>query len=273
MVQALTADKLKTIYKLRMPEGHKGTFGHALLMVGNTGKMGAAVIAAHSCMRGGCGLVTVSIPFEERSIIQTTLPEAMVISRLQTPSYMQYDAVGIGCALGLDDTASNEILELLQSGHQQLVLDADAITILSQHPQWLSYLPAQTILTPHVKEFDRLVGSSLTMDDREEKARQFAAKHNCIVVLKHHKTWITDGDNCFRNTTGNSGLAKGGSGDALLGLITSLRAQGYTAMHAAMIAVYLHGLAADVAVEKSSEEAVLITDVILSYGEAFRNTF
>lgn len=273
MVQALTADKLKTFFHARMPESHKGTFGHVCLLAGSIGKMGAAVIAATSCLRGGCGLLSVSIPFTERTILQSSLPEAMVLDRNHSMSYLDYDVFAAGPAMGLDAEAIELVEALLLVKHPQLVLDADALTILSTKRSLLDTLPPQTIITPHVKEFDRLAGTSLSMDDREEQAMKFASRYQVIVVLKHHRTFITDGDNCFRNTTGNTGLAKGGSGDALLGLIASFRAQGYQAMHAAMMGVYLHGLAADIAVQQFSEESLLITDVIQYYGKAFRETF
>jgi NAD(P)H-hydrate epimerase len=273
MTQALTSDKLKTFYHLRMPESHKGTFGHAFLVAGMPFKMGAAVIAARACLRGGCGLLSVSVPSNERSILQVALPEAMLHDRSVEPNYKSYDALGVGPAIGLTRDAELLFKQGLDAEHPTMIVDADAISLLALHPEWLDLLPPQTILTPHVKEFDRLLGTSLTMEEREEKAKEFAAHYNFIVVLKQHRTLITDGENSFRNTTGNTGLAKGGSGDALFGLITSLRAQGYNALQAAMLGVYLHGLAADLALTNQSEESVLITDIIEHFGEAFRRTF
>ena len=271
MVQAITADKLNTFFRVRSAESHKGNYGHACIIAGNTWRMGAAVIAAKACLRSGAGLLTVSIPRDERSILQTTIPEAMLHNRAEHLPIQDFDALGIGPAIGID-TESEKLMEfLLQAKPINLLIDADALTLLASHPKWFKELPPQTILTPHAKEFDRMFGTCLNMNEREQKAIEMAALYNVIIILKQHRTFITDGENCFRNTTGNSGLAKGGSGDALLGILTALRAQGYTAMHSCMLAVFLHGLAADLALQQHSEESMLITDVLDYLGQAFQS--
>jgi NAD(P)H-hydrate epimerase len=160
---------------------------------------------------------------------------------------------------------------LLERTKVPLVIDADGLNILSQHPEWYALLPEGCILTPHPKEFDRLAGESRSSYERHLKQLEFARKHKVVVVLKGAHTGIAspDGSYCF-NTTGNPGMATGGSGDVLTGLLTGLLAQGLSSFNAALAGVYLHGLAGDLAAEASSEEALIAGDIILYLGEAFR---
>ena len=160
---------------------------------------------------------------------------------------------------------------LLERAEVPLVIDADGLNLLAQHPDWLELLPEGTILTPHPKEFDRLVGESTDSYERHLKQREFASKHKVVVVLKGASTGTASPDGRYWfNTTGNSGMATGGSGDVLTGLIAGLLAQGIASLDAALAGVYLHGLAGDLAAESSSEEAVIAGDMILYLGEAFR---
>lgn len=258
--------------KPRAESSHKGDHGHALIIAGNEGRMGACVIAAKACLRSGAGLLTLNVPETERFILQTAIPEAMLVMREQTIDLKPFSAAGIGPGLGTNTQGKKIVKQLITHFHKPLLLDADALTILSKEKKLLKKLPPQTILTPHPKEFDRIFGDHKNELDRRKKAIAMAATHNIIIVLKGAQTLITCEDDAVLNTTGNAGLAKGGSGDALTGIITAFLAQGYPAFTAAKIGVYLHGLAADITLTRQSMESMLICDVIENLGQAFKKT-
>ncbi len=256
---------------------HKGTFGHALLISGCYGMMGAALLAGESCLRGGTGLVTLHVPKFGYSIIQTGFPEAIVsldqsdILFSEPPDLTPYTAIGIGPGLGCKPNSGKGLKMLLERASVPLVIDADGLNILSTHPEWLELLPIGTILTPHPREFDRLAGVSNSSYERHLKQRDLAAKHKVIIVLKGAFTGIADPDGSYWfNTTGNPGMATGGSGDVLTGLITGLLAQGMKPLDAAIAGVFLHGVAGDLAAEESSQEALIAGDLIRFLGKAFR---
>ena len=267
----LSESYIQTIFKPRNPASHKGDHGHALLIAGSKGRMGAAVIAARACMRAGAGLLTVVVPEDERSVLQIAIPEAMLAMR-QTFDYdiNKFSAIGMGPAIGTDEYAVEIFTKIISACTIPLLIDADALNILSTEKKLFDQIPAGTILTPHPKEFDRLFGLHKNEDERRTTAINIAEEKDIIIVLKGHKTLITSGGKSFINTTGNAGLAKGGSGDALTGIITSFMAQGYERFTAAQLGVYIHGLAADIALNRQSSESMLITDVIESMGEAFK---
>ena len=267
----LSESYIQTIFKPRNPASHKGDHGHALLIAGSKGRMGAAVIAARACIRAGAGLLTAVIPEDERSVLQIAIPEAMLAIR-QTFDYdiNKFSAIGMGPALGTDEYAVEIFTKIISACTIPLLIDADALNILSTEKKLFDQIPAGTILTPHPKEFDRLFGLHKNEDERRTTAINIAEEKDIIIVLKGHKTLITSGEKSFINTTGNAGLAKGGSGDALTGIITSFMAQGYECFTAAQLGVYIHGLAADIALNRQSSESMLITDVIESMGEAFK---
>jgi len=269
--------------QLRLPRpivSHKGNYGHALLVCGQKGMMGAAQIAGKACLRSGVGLLTLKVPGCGLNIVQQTLPEAIVdadeednyISTL--PDVSKYNAIGIGCGIGNEKQTQNIVKLLIQNHSGKLVLDADALNILSENKTWISFLPKFTILTPHPKEFDRLTGNHGNSYDRFKTAQDFAKKHQVIIVLKGSKTaCIMPDGNVFFNSSGNSGLAKGGSGDALTGIITGLLARGYAPNHAAILGVYLHGFAADLTLIKNHSESVLISDIIEKLPKAFQKIY
>jgi len=262
---------IRSKLKKRKNFSDKGDFGHALIIAGQKGYMCAAVIASKACLRTGVGLVIVSVPDNERSIIQTAAPEAILIMRDNIEYDMdKYSAVGIGPDLGTDRTSEELLDRILSLFGRPILVDADALNMISSHHELLEKIPPNTIITPHQGEFDRLFGSHQNNEERIKTARQIAKEHRFIIVLKGHHTAIITSNDIFYNTTGNTGLAKGGSGDALTGVITSFLAQGYTPLIAAMIGVYLHGLASDITLKKQSMETMLITDVIKSFGEAFK---
>ncbi len=265
--------------KPRAIDADKRDFGHAYLIVGSCGKMGAAVIAARACLRTGCGLLTLNVPIQERWIVQNAIPEAMLILRTKKEENEKqqsnqldlhyFTAVGIGSGIGTTAAAHQLLLWLLNTTTPPLVLDADALNMMTTDKTLWHKIPKNTILTPHHREFDRLFGAHGSAEARTKTAIKKAKKHQVVIVLKSHQTLITDGRESVLNSTGNVGLAKGGSGDALTGIITSFLAQGYAPLEAAKIGVYLHGLAADVALKKQSLQSLLITDVIECLGKAF----
>ncbi|MFT4203691.1 MAG: NAD(P)H-hydrate dehydratase [Chitinophagaceae bacterium] len=258
---------VQKIYKPRNPYAHKGTFGHALLVAGNQGKMGAAVMAAVACLRSGVGLLTCNIPASESMLLPIAVPEAMSEYRGNVTDFSKYKAIGIGPGLGTQETQL--VKSILDNAYVPLVLDADALNMLSQHPDWLSLVPAGSILSPHPKEFERLFGTSANDAERIAKAIEMSVQYAFTVVLKGHNSLVAHEGRGYFNTTGNAGMATGGSGDTLTGILTGLLAQGYSGRDAAVLGVYLHGLAGDLALEKESEESLLPSDLSGYLGKAF----
>jgi NAD(P)H-hydrate epimerase len=259
----ITQEQIANTYKVRKPFSHKGNFGHALIMAGSKGKMGAALLCAKACLRTGAGLVTVAVPENTAAVIHTALPEAMVIERTNTfDAWNTYNAFALGPGWGIHQDHAHTLFEFIQNNQQPMVLDADAITILAEHSDWLNKLAANTILTPHPKEFDRLFGSCTNDFERWRKALDASVKYDCIIIVKGHFTFIAANGKSWINTTGNAGLAKGGSGDVLTGIIAGLLAQHYTVEQASIIGVYRHGLAADIALTHQTMESMLASDVI-----------
>jgi len=265
----LTEEKdIRSILRPRTKFSHKGTYGHALLIAGSYGKMGAAVLAAKACLRSGCGLLSTYVPPEGNDIMQISVPEAMVESDIKDGN--KYSAIGIGPGIGTDDFAKQTVSELLKSCNIPTIMDADALNIISESPEMLQRIPKGTVLTPHPKEFDRLAGHSSSGYERLQKQLEFAQEYNVTVVLKGANTSIAFPDGrCFFNTTGNPGMATAGSGDVLTGIILSLLAQKYTPEEAALLGVYLHGLAGDFAAGEFSQHGIIAGDIIQSLGKAF----
>jgi NAD(P)H-hydrate epimerase len=262
--------QIKAILQRRLPFSHKGNFGHALLIAGGIGKMGAAILSAKACLRPGVGLLTAAIPKNTEQILHIALPELMVqASDAITLDYTPYAAIGIGPGIGTDETMQENLQQLLKQYQKPIVLDADAINIIALNPSWVANIPAGSVLTPHPKEFDRLFGKSKNEFDRWQKALDLSVQYNCVILVKGHYTLTANNGKGWFNNTGNVGLAKGGSGDILTGIITALLAQGYSSENAAILGVYLHGLAADFSLDKQSVESLLASDTIDSIGKAF----
>lgn len=262
---------IKSRLKKRNALSHKGDHGHALLIAGQKGYMGAAVIAAKAAMRAGLGLLTVCVPSEEQLVLQVALPEAMLVPRAVHQLNMnKYAAVGIGPGLGTNKESEDLLAEALTRFKQPLLLDADALNIIAGNKKLMATIPAGTVITPHIIEFDRLFGMHQNNEERIATAIEKAKELHIVIVLKGPETAIISEKEILYNTTGNAGLAKGGSGDALTGVITALLAQGYTPFTAACIGVYMHGLAADLSLKQQSMESVLITDIIDHFGKAFK---
>lgn len=272
----VTRADAQALLRPRSQFSHKGTYGHALLVNGRFGSMGAAVLAAGACMRAGVGLLTVHTPFCGLDILQTRVPEAMCSADssdthwTELPDLSRYSAIGVGCGIGLDPQTAQALKRLLQTARVPLVLDADALNVLARHPNWFSFLPENTVLTPHPKEFERLFGPSANDFERNALQRAKAQEHRIFIVLKGAFTAIGCPDGtCWFNTTGNPGMATGGSGDVLTGLLTGLLAQGYSPQDACLLGVYLHGLAGDLAAAEKSQPGMIAGDLVDFLGKAW----
>ncbi len=272
----LTGSFVKSKLKIRSKFSHKGTFGHALLISGIYGRMGAAVLASRACLRTGTGLITAHVPRKGYDILQNSVPEAMISldesDNIFTgiPDIDQYSAVGIGPAIGLKDSTQKAFRELLKTINVPLVIDADGINILGENKEWLKQLPKNTILTPHPKEFERIAGKTSDGYNQIQKLVELSVKYQIFIVLKGAHTAIVSPDGlCYFNTTGNPGMATAGSGDVLTGIILSLLGQGYNPGDAAVTGVYLHGLAGDSAAVETGEESLIANDIIDYLGTAF----
>jgi hydroxyethylthiazole kinase-like uncharacterized protein yjeF len=271
---------LSDITKLIKPRAqfsHKGTYGHALIIAGSFGMMGAAVLATKSAIRSGAGLVTCHVPHLGYQIVQSSVPEALVSideSDLMFTGINQlekYSAVAIGPGINTKLNTRRGINWLIDNCNVPLVIDADALNILSENKDWLARLPENTIITPHPKEFDRLTETHSTHFSRLKHAIEFSKQYKIIVVLKGANTSICHPDGMvWFNSTGNAGMAKGGSGDILTGIIVSLLAQGYLPQDAAKIAVFIHGLAGDMALKNKGYHALTPSDIIEKLGRAFK---
>lgn len=277
-VNFLTENEIvKPLVHKRGKHSHKGTYGHALLIAGSTGKTGAALLAAESCMRSGVGLLTAHLPKSATLPLQIYLPEAMMSVDesedcfSQLPDLLNYTAIGAGPGLGKRPETANALKRLIQETKVPLVLDADALNIISENKTWLAFLPERTIMTPHPKEFERLFGKTENSLQRLELQREMSRKYNLIIVLKGANTAVTFPTGvCFFNTTGNPGMATAGSGDVLTGIILSLVAQRYTPEEAALLGVYLHGLAGDIAASENGMESLIASDISKNIGKSFR---
>jgi NAD(P)H-hydrate epimerase len=272
----LENDYVFPMLKKRGKFDHKGKFGHGLLIAGSYGKMGASVLGARAALRTGIGLVSCHIPGSGYQIIQTAVPEAMTQAdnnethTSDIGNVDPFDAIGIGPGIGTDPDTQRAFYSLLSERNKPLVIDADGINILGMNKDWLHELPNDAILTPHIREFERIAGKTEDSFVRLEKQIEFAAKYKCIVILKGAHTSIAMPDGkVFFNSTGNPGMATAGSGDVLTGMILSLLAQGYSPENAAVIGVYLHGLAGDIAAAKSCYESIIATDINDNIGNAF----
>lgn len=273
----VTEEDIAEIVQPRGKFDHKGDFGHALLVAGSKGKMGAAVLGARACLRSGAGLLTVHTPKCGLQTLQTTIPEAMAnIDQhaehfASSPDGTPYSAVAAGPGLGLHPETMLALERLIETATSPLVLDADAINILAANKGILNKLPQRSILTPHPKEFDRLAGASASSYERLLKAREIATTYKITLVLKGAYTAIClPNGHIYFNTTGNPGMATAGSGDVLTGIILGMLAQGYEQEIAATTGVYIHGLAGDLAVAAHTEESLIASDIIEMLGKAFK---
>lgn len=273
----VTADDLRGQLPKRPKFSHKGTFGHALLLAGSKGKMGAAVLATRACLRGGAGLVTTRVPAVGYDILQISAPEAMCLADpapdfvTELPDLTPYAAVGMGPGLGQHDATREVLRQLLTTATVPLVLDADALNMLGAYPELQKLLPPGSLLTPHPKEFERLVGEPARDDyHRLDQLRDFAGRTGCYCLLKGAYTALAAPDGTlYFNSTGNPGMATGGSGDVLTGLLLALRAHGkLSPLTAALLGLHAHGRAADLALPQHGPAGLLASDVVRFIGPA-----
>ena len=277
MTNSIYIDQKEILKRYKQPDKHthKGIQGHALIIGGSYGKIGAVSLSAKACLKTGCGLVTVFIPKCGYTILQTAIPEVMVLTDNQEKliSNITFDitpqAIGIGPGLGQEIETQKALHQFLKTNKTPLVIDADALNILSKNKEWVSLVPPKTILTPHPKELERLIGKWHSEEEKINNTISFSKQHQVIIVMKGAPTQIIDGETVYENTTGNAALATAGSGDVLTGMITSLVAQSYEPINAAILGVYLHGLTADIAFPETGYQSFIASDVIATIGKAF----
>jgi len=267
------------MYRPREKFGHKGTYGHSLIIGGSYGKMGAVQLASKAALVSGAGLVTTYIPKCGYQVMQTAFPEAMVITDKDEEKItdiifdINVNAIGIGVGLGTDEATVNAFGEFLKTNKTPLVIDADALNILAENTEFLKLLPQFSILTPHPGELERLIGAWKDDFDKIAKAKAFVKTYKLVLVIKGANSMIVFQDKIFINSTGNPGLATAGTGDVLTGIITGLIAQGYDPVAATVFGVYLHGKSADIALNDFGYQSLIASHVIEYIGEAYLDLF
>ncbi len=274
LVEART---VRPLLRERMKFTGKRDYGSALLFAGSIGMFGAGIMCARAIMRSGAGLCTVHSANMALPILQTAVPEAMFEPDIN-PHFISdmkihhdHQVVAVGPGLGTHEITANALEELLKTVKSPLILDADALNIISSKHELLELLPPKTIITPHAGEFDRLFGEQKSSESRLRTAIEMAKRYNIIIVLKGHFTMtIRATGKVYINSTGNPGMATAGSGDVLTGVIAALVAQGYSPEHAATIGVYLHGLAGDLAAAEIGEFGMTASDIADHVGRAIR---
>ena len=271
----IALDDIKAIFRQRPPYAHKGTFGSALLAGGSHGMMGSVSLSTMAALCSGAGLVTALVPECGYEILQTLAPEALCRTNgmnalEQISDWDKMTGIGIGPGMGADSKTIEGFIDFIDTCKQPVVIDADALNIIGKHKDLLAKLHKGSVLTPHPKEFTRIFGENTNSMIQVDHARIQAMRYNINIVLKgHHTAVITSEGECWYNMTGNPGMATGGSGDVLTGIITGLVAQGYVPHEAAILGVYLHGLAGDMAAKDRSMEAMIASDIITHLGNAF----
>ena len=273
----LGEEVIRPIVKPRKRFAHKGSFGHGLLIAGSYGMAGASILSTKACLRSGIGLLTVHTPIHNHDILQISVPEAIVQTDIHERYFAQptdlsrYKAIAIGPGLGQEEDTALAMMEQIQGSNLPIILDADAINILSTHRNWLSRLPKRCILTPHLGELERLIGKCMDTYERLTKVKELAAYLQSYIIVKGAWTTIvTPEGEYFFNPTGNPGMATGGSGDVLTGILLALVAQGYSREEACKLGVYIHGLAGDIAAEEMTETGMISSDIINALPNAWK---
>lgn len=269
---------IRGLLRPRHDFAHKGNMGNALIIAGSYGMAGAAILATKACLRSGIGKVCVNTPRLNYQIMQISVPEAVLLIGPDDQTFADsvdsndFEAMAIGPGLGQSENTAVAMMGQLKRTQCPIVADADALNILASHQAWMQQLPKNIILTPHIKEMDRLIGSPCNGDyERLTKASEFASRHGAYIVLKGHYTAIcTPEGKIFFNSTGNSGMATAGSGDVLTGIITALLGRGYSEKLACIMGVYLHGLAGDIAAHDIGKESLIASDIIAYLPKAFK---
>jgi NAD(P)H-hydrate epimerase len=230
--------------------------------------MGAAIMAAKACLRSGAGLTTLNTPEIFLQTIHSAIPEAMCLLREAENDYSKFTSLGIGPGIGTDESSAEMVLQAFEKFSRPMVIDADALNIISQHKDWLNKIPKGSIITPHLKEFERLFGKTNNDFEKISCALEMSKKYSFIIVLKGHYSLIASNEEAYFNSTGNAGLAKGGSGDVLTGMLTALLSQ-YDPLQATLLGVYLHGLAADITSQTFAVESMIADDIVDHISDAF----
>ncbi|MBT8179900.1 MAG: NAD(P)H-hydrate dehydratase [Eudoraea sp.] len=255
---------------------HKGDYGHALILGGSYGKIGAVILASRAALQTGCGLLTAYIPKCGYVPVQTSIPEAMVLTDQEEDKISgitlswKPSAVGAGIGLGRSPVTAKALHAFLKEQKLPLVLDADALNILSENQDMLKDLPPKSILTPHPGELARLIGPWQDDFEKLDKALDFSTRYDCVLLIKGAYSLVLYEGKGYVNPTGNPGMATAGSGDVLTGIITSLLSQKYDALTAARFGVFLHGMAGDLAARELGEEAVIASSISNYLSDAFQ---
>jgi hydroxyethylthiazole kinase-like uncharacterized protein yjeF len=276
IVSKLDAQKM---YKQRDKYSHKGTYGHSLIVAGSYGAMGAAILSTKAAFRIGAGKVTAFVPECGYQIMQSTIPEAMVITDNEDDmiTAIQYDfeptSIAVGMGIGTEKETVTALKALFKNTNTPIVIDADAINCISENKELLKLVPKNAILTPHLGELERLVGKWKNDYDKLERVKSFSKKHDVIVVIKGANTITVLGDQLYINTSGNPGMATAGSGDVLSGAIAGLLSQGYDPLIASVFGVYLHGSAGNIVSQAISYEGTMAGDIAAALGEAYIELF
>jgi hydroxyethylthiazole kinase-like uncharacterized protein yjeF len=279
LAQLIAKPEAQRFYQPREKFAHKNTYGHTLIVAGSYGKMGAAVLSSKAVFRIGAGLVTAFVPKCGYPILQTALPEAMVITDKEDEfiSDVETDfepaAIGVGMGIGKNKATAEGLKKLFRSAKAPMVIDADALNNISENKDLLKLVPKNSILTPHPGELKRLLGTWKSDYDKLEKAKKFSEKHEAVLIIKGAYTNIIYGDKMYINSTGNPGMATAGSGDVLTGIITGLLSQGYDPLLASVFGVYLHGSAGNIASEIMGYEAMTASDILENLGNAYLELF
>ena len=267
------------LYIPRKAFSHKGDYGHTLVIGGSYGKIGSISLTATACLRTGAGLVSIYAPKCGYQILQTLLPEAMVITdeaekELTGISYdIDPDVICFGMGAGTSEATSKAFEGFLGTVKSPMIIDADGLNMLAKNKDLLNLIPTKSILTPHPKELERLLGNWKDDFDKINKARKFSKKHDLILVMKDAHTLVVYHDELFINNTGNPGMATAGAGDVLAGVITSLISQKYEPLNAAVLGTYIHGKAGDFAASKLSYQGMIAGDITANIGNAFLDLF
>ena len=276
-IETIESKTVSGYLRPRDPFAHKGMMGHALIVGGSFGMAGCTILASRACLRCGAGKVTVHTPRMNNDILQVTIPEAILSHDIDDDiitnsiSTHEYSSIAIGPGLGDNENTAMALREFLLQASIPVILDADALNILGSHKEWIQDIPQNSILTPHVKELERLIGQCTDSFERLSKARELAIKRQIYIVLKGHFTMIcTPTGKTFINTNGNAGMATAGSGDVLCGILAALLAQKYPVEKAVIMGVFLHGLAGDLAAEALEEECMTASDIITYLPQAFK---
>ncbi|WP_299212157.1 NAD(P)H-hydrate dehydratase [uncultured Dokdonia sp.] len=279
-VELIGKQEVIKMYRSRDQFSHKGMFGHSVLIGGSYGKMGAIVLSSKAAMRAGSGMVTAYVPQLGVPILQTAIPEVMtetdnfngkVLEEIDFQT--EANAIGIGPGMGTDPKTAKAVEAFLKGQKTPMIIDADAINIIAANPTLLEHVPNLSIFTPHLGELERLIGTWKDDFDRLKKTAEFAKNHDIIIVMKGAHTIVTYDMKLYINDSGNPGLATAGSGDVLTGVITGLLAQSYHPMEAALMGVYFHGRAADIAINQYGIEGLIASDVTEFLGRAYMDLF